>query len=132
MATPQSPRLWSFLCTHIRPYLTTSVASGVSRRAFPAFRTIHEALTVGTDELAVDGVMLVAEHGDYEFNDKEQKLYPRFELFLQIVDTFRRTGRSVPVFNDKHLLRLSYARSDPVFDRATRRRRDRGRSSTVP
>ena len=69
----------------------------------PWFRTIHEALTLGTDELAVDGVMLVAEHGDYEFNDKEQKLYPRFELFLQIVDTFRRTGHSVPVFNDKHL-----------------------------
>lgn len=69
----------------------------------PWFRTIHEALTLGTDELAVDGVMLVAEHGDYEFNDKEQKLYPRFELFLQIADTFRRTGRSVPVFNDKHL-----------------------------
>lgn len=69
----------------------------------PWYRTIHEALTMGTDELAIDGVMLVAEHGDYEFNDKEQKLYPRFELFLQIADTFRRTGQSVPVFNDKHL-----------------------------
>jgi hypothetical protein len=69
----------------------------------PVFRTVHEALTLGGDELAVDGVLLVGEHGDYPFNDKEQKLYPRFELFLQIVDTFRRTGRSVPVFNDKHL-----------------------------
>ncbi|MBT4499788.1 MAG: hypothetical protein HOC74_18820, partial [Gemmatimonadetes bacterium] len=69
----------------------------------PVFRTVHEALTLGTEDLAVDGVLLVAEHGDYEFNDKEQKLYPRFELFLQIADSFRRTGRSVPVFNDKHL-----------------------------
>ena len=69
----------------------------------PWFRSVHEALTLDTDELAVDGVLLVAEHGDYEFNDKEQKLYPRFELFLQIADTFRRTGRCVPVFNDKHL-----------------------------
>ena len=69
----------------------------------PWFRTIHEALTLGTNDLAVDGVLLIAEHGDYEFNDKEQKLYPRFELFLQIADTFRRTGKSVPVFNDKHL-----------------------------
>lgn len=69
----------------------------------PWFRSIHEALTLGTDQLAVDGVVLVAEHGDYEFNDKEQKLYPRFELFLQIADTFRRTGQSVPVFSDKHL-----------------------------
>lgn len=69
----------------------------------PVFRTIHEALTLGTDKLAVDGVLLIAEHGDYPFNDKEQKMYPRFELFLEIVDTFRRTGQSVPVFNDKHL-----------------------------
>ncbi|NKB67670.1 MAG: hypothetical protein GKR89_11455 [Candidatus Latescibacteria bacterium] len=69
----------------------------------PVFRTVHEALTLGGDALAVDGVLLIAEHGDYEFNDKEQKLYPRFELFLQIVDTFRRSGRAVPVFNDKHL-----------------------------
>ena len=69
----------------------------------PVFRTIHEALTLGTDKLAVDGVLLVAEHGDYPFNDKEQKMYPRFELFLEIADTFRRTGQSVPVFNDKHL-----------------------------
>ncbi|HIG17254.1 MAG TPA: hypothetical protein EYQ31_08165 [Candidatus Handelsmanbacteria bacterium] len=56
-----------------------SICSASTRRA-----TIHEALTLGTDELAVDGVLLVAEHGDYEVNDKEQKLYPRFELFLQI------------------------------------------------
>jgi hypothetical protein len=73
------------------------------QKGVPAFRTVHEALTLGGNDLAVDGVLLVAEHGDYEFNDKEQKLYPRFELFLQIADTFRRTGRSVPVFNDKHL-----------------------------
>jgi hypothetical protein len=69
----------------------------------PVFRTVHEALTLGTDRLAVDGVLIVAEHGDYEFNDKDQKLYPRFELFLQVADTFRRTGCAVPVFNDKHL-----------------------------
>ena len=73
------------------------------QKGVPVFRTIHEALTLGTDELAVDGVLLVAEHGDYPFNDKEQKLYPRFELFLQIADTFRRCGRAVPVFSDKHL-----------------------------
>ncbi len=89
-------------------YTHQTPADDISRQwcqqtGIPWFRSIHEALTIGTDELAVDGVMLVAEHGDYEFNDKEQKLYPRFELFLQIADTFRRTGRSVPVFNDKHL-----------------------------
>src|SRR5216684_3883791 len=32
-------------------------------------------------------------------------LYPRFEMFLKITDVFRQSGRSVPVFSDKHLKR---------------------------
>lgn len=69
----------------------------------PIFRTVADALTLGGSELAVDGVLLIGEHGDYPMNDKEQKLYPRFEMFLKITDVFRQSGRSVPVFNDKHL-----------------------------
>ena len=69
----------------------------------PIFRTVADALTLGGDKLAVDGVLLIGEHGDYPTNDKEQKLYPRFEMFLKITDVFRQSGRSVPVFNDKHL-----------------------------
>ena len=69
----------------------------------PIFRTIYEGLTLGTGKLAVDGVLLIGEHGDYPLNDKGQKLYPRFELFLEIADVFRQTAQSVPVFNDKHL-----------------------------
>src|SRR4029453_9674466 len=69
----------------------------------PIFRTVQEALTLGGERLAVDGVLLIGEHGDYPMNDKEQKLYPRFEMFLKITDVFRQSGRAVPVFNDKHL-----------------------------
>lgn len=69
----------------------------------PIFRTAADALTMGGDKLAVDGVLLIGEHGDYPTNDKEQKLYPRYEMFLKITDLFRQSGRSVPVFNDKHL-----------------------------
>jgi hypothetical protein len=69
----------------------------------PIFRTVADALTLGGDNLAVDGVLLIGEHGDYPTNDKEQKLYPRFEMFLKITDVFRQSGRGVPVFNDKHL-----------------------------
>src|SRR4030095_1811143 len=69
----------------------------------PIYRTVVDALTLGGDKLAVDGVLLIGEHGDYPTNDKEQKLYPRFEMFLKITDVFRESGRSVPVFNDKHL-----------------------------
>ena len=69
----------------------------------PMYRTVADALTLGGDKLAVDGVILIGEHGDYPFNDKEQRLYPRFEMFLKITDVFRQSGRSVPLFNDKHL-----------------------------
>lgn len=64
--------------------------------------TVDEALTLGGNKLAVDGVMLIGEHGDYPDNEFGQKLYPRKELFDAIVATFRRCGRSVPVFCDKH------------------------------
>ena len=67
------------------------------------FPTVAEALTLGGDSLAVDGVLLIGEHGDYPTNQKGQRLYPRYELFQQIAAVFRDSHRSVPVFNDKHL-----------------------------
>ena len=65
--------------------------------------TINDALTLGTGKLAVDGVVLVGEHGSYPKNEKGQTKYPRWEFFNQIVDVYRASGRAVPVFNDKHL-----------------------------
>jgi hypothetical protein len=73
---------------------------------FPTMKiypTIAEALTLGGSNLAVDGVVLVGEHGKYPYNEKHQHLYPRYEFFQQIVKVFESSGRSVPVFNDKHL-----------------------------
>ncbi len=69
----------------------------------PMFDTVRGALTLGGDTLAADAVLLVGEHGDYPENELGQKLYPRKELFDQIVEVFKATGRSVPVFCDKHL-----------------------------
>ena len=67
------------------------------------YPTIAEALTLGGDRLAVDGVLIIAEHGNYPLNEKGQTLYPRYEFFQQTVEVFRNSGRSVPVFLDKHL-----------------------------
>jgi len=66
-------------------------------------KTIADALTLGTGKLAVDGVVLVCEHGNYPHNEKQQQLYPRYEFFEQVVRVFRDSGRSCPVFSDKHL-----------------------------
>jgi hypothetical protein len=73
---------------------------------FPYLRmypTIAEALTCGGSTLAVDGVVVVGEHGNYPHNEKGQTEYPRWEFFQQIIKVFKESGRSVPVFNDKHL-----------------------------
>jgi hypothetical protein len=75
-------------------------------RVFP---TIAEALCVGTPELAVDGVLLIGEHGRYPYNEQGQHLYPRRRFFDETAAVMRKAGRSVPVFNDKH---LAYAWAD--------------------
>ncbi len=67
------------------------------------YPTIADALTCGGNSLAVDGVLLIGEHGKYPVNEKGQTLYPRYEYFRQIIDVYRQSGRTAPVFNDKHL-----------------------------
>ena len=64
---------------------------------------IADCLTLGGRDLAVDGVVIIAEHGKYPDNEEGQKRYPRYDWFKQVVKVFEKTGKSVPVFNDKHL-----------------------------
>eukprot|EP01052_Picozoa_sp_SAG31_P038917 SAG31_NODE_5296_length_2626_cov_3.550851_1_plen_180_part_00 len=78
----------------------------------PVFPTIAQAMTLGGEtygnepgagELAVDGVMVIGEHGDYTWNEKDQHLYPRKYFFEQVCGVMAKAGRAVPIFNDKHL-----------------------------
>lgn len=69
----------------------------------PIYASIVQALTLGGKELAVDGVLIVGEHGDYARNEKGQHLYPRRHFLEQVCGVFATSGRSVPVFCDKHL-----------------------------
>jgi hypothetical protein len=80
-----------------------------SRHGIRSSPTIADALTLGTGKLAVDAVLLIAEHGEYPYNDKLQKLYPRGRFFRDVLDVFKASGRAVPVFIDKH---LSYNRME--------------------
>src|SRR5713226_6385277 len=66
-------------------------------------KSIADALTEGSNKLAVEGVLLIGEHGNYPRNEKGQILYPRYEWFKQCVEVFEKDGRVVPVYNDKHL-----------------------------
>ncbi|MBT3604131.1 MAG: hypothetical protein HN521_13835, partial [Candidatus Latescibacteria bacterium] len=83
----------------------------------PMYESIPQTLTLGGKELAVDGVLIIGEHGDYAWNEKEQHMYPRKFFFEQVCGVFATSGRSVPVFTDKH---LSYNWHDAkwMYDRA--------------
>ena len=69
----------------------------------PIYNSIAEAMRLGGIELAVDGVLLIGEHGEYAWNEKEQHLYPRKYFLEQICGVMATSKRGVPVFNDKHL-----------------------------
>lgn len=70
---------------------------------FTIYPSIAEALRCGGKSMDVDAVLIIGEHGNYPKNEYQQTQYPRYEFFKQVTDVFRKDGRSVPVFNDKHL-----------------------------
>ena len=75
--------------------------------------TIADALTLGTGKLAVDGVLLICEHGDYPYNAKGQKLYPRYEYFQQIVEVFEKSRQDgAGVLRQAPVLRPQEGRGD--------------------
>jgi hypothetical protein len=75
----------------------------IAKYKLKQFNSIGDALTLGSSKLAVDGVLIIGEHGNYPQTEKGQTRYPRYEWFKEIVKIFEASGRSVPVFNDKHL-----------------------------
>jgi hypothetical protein len=66
-----------------------------AKHGVPIYATIREALTLGGNGLAVDGVVIVGEHGEYPFNEKGQHLYPRRRFFEEVARVFRASARAV-------------------------------------
>lgn len=88
-----------------------------ARNGFSLCPSIREALTLGGSSLAVSGVVFVGEHGNYPTNDVGQILYPRFELFSQILDVYEQSGRAVPTFFDKHFS-YSWEKAEAIYRRS--------------
>ena len=89
-------------------YIHQPEASALGRKIcksknIPTFKSVAEAVNLGGKELAVDGVVIVAEHGEYPKDHKGRWLLPRWWIFNQVIQVFEQSKRSVPVFNDKHL-----------------------------
>ena len=88
-----------------------------ARHKVPIHATIEDALTLGGMELAVDGVLLIGEHGTYPYNELGQHMYPRRRVFDAAAGVMRRSGRSVPIFSDKHLA-YAWADAKAMYDTA--------------
>jgi hypothetical protein len=92
----------------VSAYVDQTPANDLSRKradefGFKIYPDIAAALRCGGDKLAVDAVLVIGEHGNYPTNKIGRRLYPRYEFFKQVTDVFKKDGRAVPVFNDKHL-----------------------------
>jgi len=99
-----------------RPDIGVELAA---RNGVPLFPTAAEAVGCGGPGVAVDGVVIIGEHGDYEYNDIGQQLYPRRRLFDSVVSTMIGAGRMVPIYVDKHLAH-SFTDAKAMYDTARR------------
>jgi len=97
-----SPLQLVSLYTDQRPPNDISRLLAASHR-FRISTNVADALTLGTGRLAVEGVFLVAEHGNYPRSASGATLYPKRRLWDELIQVFRANGRVVPVFLDKAL-----------------------------
>lgn len=87
------------------------------KHGFTLHDSIAGALTRGGDKLAVEGVLLIGEHGRYPRNRHGQILYPRRRFFAETCKVFETSKRVVPVFTDKHLA-ATWDDASWMYDRA--------------
>lgn len=78
-------------------------AARAKEYGFQIYPSIAEAICLGGDTLAVDAVLIIGEHGEYPLSEFGQKKYPRYEFFKAVTDVYRKSKKTAPVFNDKHL-----------------------------
>jgi hypothetical protein len=98
---------------------------------FRVYPTIADTLRCGGAKLAVDGVLIIGEHGNYPRNNRGQVLYPRYEFFQECVKVFEQDGRAVPIYNDKHLS-YSFEKCKAMVDASRRMRFPMLAGSSIP
>ena len=66
------------------------------------YKSIPEALRLGGSRIAVDGVAIIGEHGNYPRTPRGNFMYPRWKHFDQVTTVMKEDGRFLPLFSDKY------------------------------
>lgn len=98
----------------------------------PIAKTVAETLTLGQDKIAVEGAMVVAEHGDYPQSPTTALMFPKRRFMEEIFATVDKYGkRGLPVFCDKHLAD-NWVDAKWIYDEAKKRDMPLMAGSSVP
>jgi len=80
------------------------------------YKSVKEALCQGGDKLAVDGVAVIGEHGEYARTPRGNFQYPRKKRFDEVTAVFRDNRRVLPLMNDKYFA-YEWADAKAMYDR---------------
>lgn len=72
-------------------------------RGIKIYPTVAEALRLGGAKLAVDGIAVIGEHGEYPRTPLGNFQYPRKRYFDEVSRVMQQDGRIVPLHSDKYL-----------------------------
>ncbi|OMF34652.1 hypothetical protein BK133_11615 [Paenibacillus sp. FSL H8-0548] len=82
------------------------------RCGIPIYSTIEEAIETAYAEGGLDGVIIIAEHGDYLKDEQGRIHYPRRRMLEAVLRALDKLEIQVPIFSDKH---FSYQIEDTVW-----------------
>src|SRR5215213_1304184 len=90
-----TPSRVDIVSAYIHQFDTSGLGQKVCKaKNIPIYKTVGEAVTLGGKELAVDGVVIVAEHGNYATDLKGHWLLPRWWIYQQVIQVFEQSKRS--------------------------------------
>lgn len=125
------PKL-KLVSAYVDQFQANDISRGLAKEhGFTIYDSVEKALTVGGEKLAVDGVLMICEHGNYPRNENGSIQHPKRRIFGEIVKVFEKSGRVVPVFSDKHLAD-NWADASWIYGEARRLRIPLMAGSSIP
>ena len=97
----------------------------------PIYPSVGEALRLGGARIAVDGVAIIGEHGDYPRTPRGNFMYPRYRYFTEATQVMRDDGRAIPMYQDKYLA-YDWQDAHSTYNRVRQMRIPFQCGSTVP